>query len=154
MAGRHFRCWRHQVWERDTRRHHARDVTCRWRRRRGMIELRPYQTALVSRIYDAFNNGQRRVLVPLPTGGGKTIVAATVVADCVGKPQPVVFLAHRDELVMQAADKLHDLRMPSGFIKANLPSNPDALVQIASVQTMHARCTKSSRLDLPTARLI
>lgn len=119
-----------------------------------MTELRPYQTSLVSRIYDAFNKGNRRVLVPLPTGGGKTIVAGRIVADCVGKSQPVLFLAHRDELVTQAADKLHDQGIRSGYIKANLPSDPEAPVQVASVQTMHARCIKSSRLDLPPARLI
>jgi DNA repair protein RadD len=119
-----------------------------------MIELRPYQSQLVSRIYDAFNKGHRRVLVPLPTGGGKTIVASRIIGDCVGKEQPVLFLAHRDELVTQPADKLHDFGIPSGYIKASLPSNADALVQIASVQTMNARCIKSSRLDLPSARLI
>jgi DNA repair protein RadD len=119
-----------------------------------MIEQRAYQISFVSRIYDAWNKGHRRVLAQLATGGGKTIVAGRIIGDCVGKAQPVLFLAHRDELVTQAADKLHDLGIPSGFIKANLPSNADALVQIASVQTMHARCIKSSRLDLPPARLI
>ncbi len=119
-----------------------------------MIEERPYQDLLVKRVYDAWNKGHRRVLAQLATGGGKTIVAGRIIGDCVGKSQPVLFIADRDELVIQAADKLHSLGIPSGYIKAGLPSNPDELVQIASVQTMHARCIKSGRLELPPARLI
>jgi DNA repair protein RadD len=119
-----------------------------------MIEDRPYQNRVVSAIYDAFNKGQRRVLVPLPTGAGKTIVASRVISDCVRKEQPVLFLAHREELVVQPAEKLADNGIGTGYIKAGLPPNPEALVQVGSVQTMEARCIRSRRLDLPPARLI
>ena len=50
--------------------------------------------------------GRRRTLLVLPTGCGKTIVFSKLIEDCVRDGERVLVLAHRGELLDQAADKL------------------------------------------------
>ena len=69
--------------------------------------LRPYQTEARRRIHAEWDAGHRRTLLVLPTGTGKTVVFAAVAEDCVRAGQRVLVLAHRGELLDQAADKIH-----------------------------------------------
>ena len=71
------------------------------------VILRPYQQAAREAIHAAWEGGQRRTLLVLPTGTGKTIVFAVVAEDCVRKARRVLILAHRSELLEQAADKIY-----------------------------------------------
>ena len=48
----------------------------------------------------------KKTLLVLPTGCGKTVVFAKVTEDCVRQGNRVLILAHRGELLDQAADKL------------------------------------------------
>ena len=68
--------------------------------------LRPYQEAARKSIHTEWENGRLRTLLVLPTGTGKTIVFASVAADQVRAGDRVLILAHRGELLEQAADKL------------------------------------------------
>lgn len=69
-------------------------------------ELRRYQQQARERIHAEWENGHTRTLLVLPTGTGKTIVFASVAADQVRAGHRVLILAHRGELLEQAADKL------------------------------------------------
>ena len=69
-------------------------------------ELRPYQQQARDRIHAEWDAGHTRTLLVLPTGTGKTIVFASVAADQVRAGDRVLILAHRGELLEQAADKL------------------------------------------------
>lgn len=71
------------------------------------MELRPYQEEAKKAIFEQWENGTRRTLLVLPTGCGKTIVFAKVTEDCVRRGDRVLILAHRGELLDQAADKIH-----------------------------------------------
>lgn len=71
------------------------------------MNLRPYQTEARQRIHAEWDAGHRRTLLVLPTGTGKTVVFAAVAEDCVRAGQRVLVLAHRGELLDQAADKIH-----------------------------------------------
>lgn len=71
------------------------------------MNLRPYQTEARRRIHAEWNAGHQRTLLVLPTGTGKTVVFAAVAEDCVRAGQRVLVLAHRGELLDQAADKIH-----------------------------------------------
>ena len=71
------------------------------------MNLRPYQTEARRRIHAEWDAGHRRTLLVLPTGTGKTVVFAAVAEDCVRAGQRVLVLAHRGELLDQAADKIH-----------------------------------------------
>lgn len=70
------------------------------------MELRPYQEEAKNAIFEQWKNGIRRTLLVLPTGCGKTIVFAKVTEDCVRHGNRVLVLAHRGELLDQAADKI------------------------------------------------
>lgn len=69
------------------------------------MNLRPYQEQARAAIHDAWREVDRALLV-LPTGTGKTIVFAAVTRDVVERRGRVLILAHRGELLQQAADKL------------------------------------------------
>ena len=69
------------------------------------MELRPYQQEAREAVEHQWREVDRTLLV-LPTGCGKTIVFASVTADRVAAGDRVLILAHRGELLEQAADKL------------------------------------------------
>ena len=70
------------------------------------MDLRPYQQEAREAVWHEWETGHARTLLVMVTGGGKTIIFARIIADCVTKGQRVLVLAHRGELLEQAADKL------------------------------------------------
>ena len=70
------------------------------------MELRPYQEEARQAIEGEWGKGTRRTLLVLPTGCGKTIVFAKVTEDRIRQGSRVLILAHRGELLEQAADKI------------------------------------------------
>lgn len=70
------------------------------------MELRPYQEAARQAIHGEWDQGRRKTLLVLPTGTGKTIVFAAVAEDQVRRGERVLVLAHRGELLEQAAAKI------------------------------------------------
>ena len=72
-----------------------------------MMDLRPYQEEARRAVEDAWITGIKRTLLVLPTGCGKTIVFAKITEDMVRKGKRVLILAHRGELLEQAADKIY-----------------------------------------------
>lgn len=70
------------------------------------MELRPYQTEAKAAILEQWEQGFNKTLLVLPTGCGKTIVFAKVAEEQVRKGERVLILAHRGELLEQAASKI------------------------------------------------
>lgn len=70
------------------------------------MELRPYQEEARQAVEKQWEDGIDKTLVVLPTGCGKTIVFAKITEDCVRSGERVLILAHRSELLEQAADKI------------------------------------------------
>lgn len=70
------------------------------------MQLRPYQKEAKNAIFSQWSDGIAKTLLVLPTGCGKTIVFAKVAEDCVRQGERVLILAHRGELLQQAADKI------------------------------------------------
>lgn len=70
------------------------------------MELRPYQQEAKDSIFGEWEKGVSKTLLVLPTGCGKTIVFAKVAEDCVRHGDRVLILAHRGELLEQAANKI------------------------------------------------
>ncbi len=73
-----------------------------------MFSLRPYQAEAKQAILSAWDEGHRKTLLVLPTGCGKTVVFSSVTEEQVGKGHRVLIMAHRGELLEQAAQKLKD----------------------------------------------
>lgn len=102
------------------------------------MELRPYQQEAKEAVFEQWDNGIRKTLLVLPTGCGKTIVFAKITEDCVRKGERVLILAHRGELLDQAADKL---KKTTGLNSAVEKAESSCLgswfrVVVGSVQTL------------------
>ena len=70
------------------------------------MNLRPYQQEAVDAVLSEWREKDKTLLV-LPTGTGKTIVFSKVTEAQVRDGKRVLILAHRGELLDQAADKLY-----------------------------------------------
>lgn len=70
------------------------------------MQLRPYQIQAKEAVQSEWSKGINKTLLVLPTGCGKTIVFSKLIEDCVRSGERVLVLAHRGELLEQAADKL------------------------------------------------
>lgn len=70
------------------------------------FSVRPYQTEAKAAILGEWREGRRRTLLVLPTGCGKTIVFCQLIEELVRAGNRVLIMAHRGELLDQAADKL------------------------------------------------
>lgn len=103
-----------------------------------MIELRPYQASAIKAVSDEFSAGHNHTLVVLPTGTGKTIVFAKVVELNIAGGNRALILAHRGELLEQAADKLKfACGLDTSLEKAESSSlGCRELVTVGSVQTL------------------
>ena len=73
-----------------------------------MIELRDYQKELLSRVESALQPDEARVMMQLPTGGGKTVIAAHLLKNWLTPGRNSVWLTHRKELVNQTRKMLSD----------------------------------------------
>lgn len=112
-----------------------------------MYVLRPYQELAIKLIRQAIIEGHRRILLVIPTGGGKTVTAAELIDKTVAKDNKVIFLAHRQELIDQCSSKLEDYGVPHGIIQAKNPKRDRSLpVQVASIQTLVKRRHWPARL--------
>ena len=104
------------------------------------MNLRPYQEKAIAHINDGWNDNDAQLLV-LPTGTGKTVVFVHLVdREISGR---ILILAHREELIWQAAAKVEvitgtkpsiemaDYRADEGFFNRSK-------VVVSSVQTQNA----------------
>lgn len=105
----------------------------------GAIVLRPYQSDLVEQVVAAFAADVPSVCMQLSTGGGKTATAADILARANAKGYRSLFLAHLDELIGDTHARLRKAGIRAGFVQAGRPSDPEAPVQVASLQTLHSR---------------
>jgi DNA repair protein RadD len=108
--------------------------------------LRPYQSRAVAMTLAAVAGsrtvrGKNPVLVA-PTGSGKTVMGCAIVREYTSENKKVLWLAHRKELIEQAAATIAanaGLNFPPGIIMAGVPEFTMSSVQVASVQTLVRR---------------
>lgn len=79
------------------------------------MKLRSYQTELIDGIHQAWSAGHRNVAAVLPTGGGKTVLFSSILAD---ERAPSCAIAHRQELVSQMSLTLCRFGIQHGIIAA------------------------------------
>lgn len=108
------------------------------------MQLRPYQEEAVRAVLGALRDNPSTLLV-LPTGCGKTITFAEITRRVVVNNARVLILAHRGELLTQAADKIQQYagskircQVEQAGERASLKSD----VVCASVQSMVGRLSR------------
>jgi DNA repair protein RadD len=121
-----------------------------------MTELRPYQRDAIAEFNRTVAARQKQICLVAPTGSGKTVIASAIIAQAVERYQSVLVLAHRREIITQTSTKLYDHGIRHGIIQAGFEKllRPMELVQVASIQTLHARAIRSSTMQLPPAKLL
>lgn len=120
-----------------------------------MTALRPYQRGIVREISQHYQAGHLGVLLQMPTGSGKTRTAAYIVEKYASTGRQVLWLVHREELLMQAAMTFAEQGVKHRMVCATSSERAikaqefrefgrsfvsgDAMVVIASIQTLVRR---------------
>jgi superfamily II DNA or RNA helicase len=106
------------------------------------MQLRPYQVAALEAVRETYRQGHRSALVVMPTGTGKTLLFAEISRLAKG---PVLVLAHRQELVEQAREKISawcndvvavEMANQRDFTR---PDGSRPKIAVASIQTLRQR---------------
>lgn len=118
------------------------------------LVLRPYQERGVAQTGELWQQGVRRILLQLPTGGGKTVIGARFISGAIAKGKKAIFFAHRREIVQQTFWKLRDDGVPLEELgclmgdetilspdtgKPHRAINRNAACQVASIAAWSAR---------------
>ena len=101
------------------------------------MQLRPYQEDVISKAREAISRGKRRLIIHAPTGSGKTIMAADIVASALEKNKNVIFLVHLRELAFQAVRRFTEYGIGDevGIVMSGEESTLGRPVQVVSIQT-------------------
>jgi DNA repair protein RadD len=105
--------------------------------------LRPHQVTAMDMLKQSILAGHTSPLLQLPTGAGKTVIAAHIVAGARAKGNRVAFCVPTIGLIGQTAERFAENGIDLaeiGVIQADHPwRRPDAPIQICSAQTLARR---------------
>lgn len=103
-----------------------------------LLALRDYQTETIDKLMAGWSGGKKRLAAVLPTGAGKTVVFSHLIEQAHAAGARSLVVAHRDELIEQAADKLHQVapHLRIGIVKAKRNELTGVDVAVASVQSL------------------
>ncbi len=114
----------------------------------------PHQLSGVIQVVSAIQMGERRILLTSPTGGGKTQIAADLIADWLAAGEQVVLYTNRKMLVEQTSEKLQAAGLDHG-IRAAGYGREDGQLQVSSIQTEIARVLRDQSWGLyPATRVL
>lgn len=80
------------------------------------MPARPYQSSLVYEIAKLFANGHKRLMLQLPTGGGKTQIASDLVARA--RARRILYIVPSDEILDQTSRTLDRSKIPHATLTA------------------------------------
>ncbi len=113
------------------------------------LELRRYQASLENRVFRAWEKGSEKILMQLPTGGGKTSVFSSIAKKFISDNLRVLVVAHKEELVLQNAKSLEKwCKSSCGLIKAGYKPDYNLDLQSASIQSLINRLDIIGNFDL------
>jgi superfamily II DNA or RNA helicase len=107
------------------------------------IKLYPDQEQALTRLRAALASSSSHVVLQLPTGGGKTVLAAVLAKMVLSQGKRMIFLVHALSLIDQTFERFVENgidRYDIGIIQGDHPlRDPDAPIQIATAQTLQRR---------------
>lgn len=119
-----------------------------------MVHARPYQQAAIDAALAYLSppcDATRRYLVGSPTGSGKSVIGMGVAMAMVHAGRRVFIATHRIHLVPQWVEHAKRAGISPGVIRAGIHPDPDARLQIGTVQTFRRRAGALGRFDLIVA---
>ena len=112
------------------------------------MELRPYQQRLIEMARAEMREGKRRVLIVAPCGAGKTILSAFMCGEHAAKGGKILYLAHRAELLSQAAQTFER----AGIAEAK-PFKGESAIKVGesiTVMSVQTAARRTGKMQQPT----
>lgn len=111
--------------------------------------LRPHQEKALAMVRESYRVGNRRIVVQMPTGAGKTITAAEIIKGARAKGNAALFTTPAISLIDQTVSAFEGQGITGiGVMQANHQrTDPLAKVQVATLQTLAMR-------DIPESALV
>jgi superfamily II DNA or RNA helicase len=121
----------------------------------NLTPLYEYQQTALDRVWEAIEAGETRIMLMLPTGGGKTVLGAHIVAHKSQKGKVSAFPVPLLSLILQTFErfKQYGLRNIGVIQGRNKWTDPNATLQICSIQTLAAR-RKNGKRELDNLGLV
>ena len=115
------------------------------------MSLRPYQSAAKDSIRAHYARGERKVLLHLATGGGKTTVFGDILKDVYNNGGRAIIVVRGRKLVHQACARIMRENVPHGvMMSGHWNFRPAERIQVCSIDTLIAR----PREEWPLADLV
>ncbi len=115
-----------------------------------MSTLRSYQRDAIMRVQSVYREGASSVCLQMPTGAGKSHAAiGGVIAPSVARGRRVMFVAHLEEILDDAAGRIASAGLSVGIVKSGRQGDPSAAVQVCSTPTLARMIERGDAL--PTA---
>ena len=105
-------------------------------------KLRDYQIEIIEKVRDSIARGNKRVILQLPTGGGKTRIASEIISLTTKKGKRALFTCHRQKLVLQAFEAIGRPSATSVSMGSAGAFDKDLPIQIGMLQTLKSRIAK------------
>ncbi len=103
------------------------------------MQLRPYQQDALDMARASIRAGNKRVVIALATGGGKSLICESMISGAMLKGKRVMFLVNRVQLADQMSAHLARARISHGIIQGANTQRAYEDVVIASIDTIHKR---------------
>lgn len=105
------------------------------------MQLRTYQTDAIVRLRESLQNNKKRIVMALPTGAGKTVIAASLIRSAREKNKRVAFVVPSLTLIDQTVARFESNGIwEIGVMQANHEmTDPNMPVQVCSIQTLARR---------------
>lgn len=101
--------------------------------------LRDYQKQAIADVRESYRKGNRRTLLVMPTGSGKTLCFSSIAAGMAKNGKRILIIAHRRELLKQISAALKTAGVRHGVMTGGSKGIPHANVVVASVFTLARR---------------
>lgn len=106
------------------------------------MELRQYQINIIDSVKRMFLDGHKRVILCLPTGGGKTVIFSNIAKRTAAKGKRVLIATHRVEIFSQTDTTFSDMGVEPELVFAGMKSiDLSKNVYIAMIETIMRRST-------------
>ncbi len=103
------------------------------------LELRDYQSGFLDELRRGIREGQRRQILCAPTGAGKTVMAAALIAEAKAKGSKVVMVVDRIALARQTSTLLYSYGIYHGVSMGEMRFGWQEPIQVVSAQTSERR---------------
>lgn len=108
----------------------------------------PYQDNIINQARESFSKGHKRIILQLPTGGGKSVIAGHITHKTVNNNKRVLVVTHREEIAKQFLKHFYNFGIIAGQVMSKKPMMPNYPVQVSMVGTLVNRIHKLHKPDL------